>query len=66
MFCQTYIKCIEELGDEDPIEVPIEVDGTLLLSTLQSVFPGAKGLLVCKIYFSELNTNQYCRSTLRS
>lgn len=45
MFAQRCIKCCEEFGAED-FEVPIENDGTLLLSTLQSVFPDAKGLLI--------------------
>lgn len=36
------IKCSEEFGAEE-CEVPLEDDGTLLLTTLQSVFPGAKG-----------------------
>lgn len=45
MFSQRCIKCCEEFGAED-FEVPIESDGTLLLSTLQSVFPDAKGLLI--------------------
>ncbi|XP_055385555.1 TAR DNA-binding protein 43 [Condylostylus longicornis] len=38
-----YIQVIEEEG-EDPIELPSEEDGTLLLSTLQAQFPGACGL----------------------
>jgi hypothetical protein len=42
MFSQQCIKCCEEYGSEE-CEVPIERNGTLLLSTLESVFPGAKG-----------------------
>jgi Transactive response DNA-binding protein N-terminal domain len=42
MLSQRCIKCSEEFGAEE-CEVPLEDDGTLLLSTLQSVFPGAKG-----------------------
>lgn len=50
MFSQRCIKCCEEYGSEE-CEVPIERDGTLLLSTLQSVFPGAKGEIFT-IHFS--------------
>ncbi|KAJ8321078.1 hypothetical protein KUTeg_002665 [Tegillarca granosa] len=38
-----YIQVAEEEGDE-PMEVPSEDDGTLLLSTLSAQFPGACGL----------------------
>ncbi|ODM98169.1 TAR DNA-binding protein 43 [Orchesella cincta] len=39
----TYLQVAEDDGEE-PIEVPTEEDGTLLLSTLQAQFPGASGL----------------------
>lgn len=42
MLSQRCIKCSEEFGAEE-CEVPLEDDGTLSLSTLQSVFPGGKG-----------------------
>lgn len=54
MFSQRYIKCCEEFGAED-FEVPIESDGTLLLSTLQSVFPDAKGLFFLNGQLSSAN-----------
>lgn len=38
-----FIQVAEEFNDE-PIELPVEDDGTLLLSTLQGQFPGACGL----------------------
>lgn len=38
-----YIQVVEDEGDE-PIELPTEGDGCLLLSTLQAQFPGACGL----------------------
>ncbi|KAL3861610.1 hypothetical protein ACJMK2_007635 [Sinanodonta woodiana] len=38
-----YIRVAEE-EDEEPMEVPSEEDGTLLLSTLAAQFPGACGL----------------------
>jgi hypothetical protein len=38
-----YIQVAEEEGEE-PMEVPSEDDGTLLLSTLSAQFPGACGL----------------------
>ncbi|KNC27512.1 hypothetical protein FF38_12310 [Lucilia cuprina] len=38
-----FIQVVEEDGD-DPIELPTEDDGSLLLSTLQAQFPGACGL----------------------
>lgn len=37
-----FIQVCEE--DEEPIELPVEEDGTLLLSTLQGQFPGSCGL----------------------
>uniref|UniRef100_A0A915HXT4 RRM domain-containing protein n=1 Tax=Romanomermis culicivorax TaxID=13658 RepID=A0A915HXT4_ROMCU len=39
----TYIKVIDEENDE-PIEIPIENDGLLLLSTLAAQYPGASGI----------------------
>lgn len=39
----TYIKVIDEENDE-PIEIPIENDGLLMLSTLAAQFPGASGI----------------------
>ena len=39
----TYITVAEEENDE-PIELPPEEDGTLLLTTLSAQFPGACGL----------------------
>lgn len=38
-----FIQVAEDEGEE-PIELPSEEDGTLLLSTLQAQFPGACGL----------------------
>lgn len=38
-----YVPVVEEEGDE-PIELPLEDDGYLLLSTLQAQFPGTCGL----------------------
>jgi TAR DNA-binding protein 43 len=38
-----FIQVAEEFNDE-PIELPVEEDATLLLSTLQGQFPGACGL----------------------
>jgi hypothetical protein len=39
----SYLAVAEEEGDE-PIELPSEDDGTLLLTTLAAQFPGACGL----------------------
>lgn len=38
-----YLQVAEDEGDE-PIELPTEDDGTLLLSTLVAQFPGVSGL----------------------
>ena len=38
-----YIQVAENEGEE-PMEVPLEEDGTLLLSTLNAQFPGSCGL----------------------
>ena len=38
-----FVQVAEEEGEE-PIELPAEEDGTLLLSTLQAQFPGCCGL----------------------
>lgn len=38
-----FLQVTEDEGEE-PIELPIEEDGTLLLSTLQAQFPGSCGL----------------------
>lgn len=38
-----YVQVVEEEGDE-PIELPAEEDGSLLLSTLVAQFPGSSGL----------------------
>lgn len=43
MFSQRCIKVCEEFGEEE-CEVPLEDDRTLLLTTLQSCFPGSTGL----------------------
>lgn len=43
MLSQRCIKVCEDFGEEE-CEVPLEDDATLLLSTLQSCFPGAQGL----------------------
>lgn len=43
MFSQRCIKVCEEFGEEE-CEVPLEDDGTLLLTTLQSCFPRTTGL----------------------
>lgn len=39
----SYLQVAEEDGDE-PIELPTEDDGTLLLSTLAAAYPGTCGL----------------------
>lgn len=39
----SYVKVVDEDNDE-PIELPLEFDGNLLLSTLSAQFPGACGL----------------------
>lgn len=39
----TYLQVAEDEGEE-PIELPSEDDGTLLLSTLSAQFPGTCGL----------------------
>lgn len=39
----SYLQVSEEEGEE-PIELPSEEDGTLLLSTLSAQFPGSSGL----------------------
>lgn len=38
-----YLQVAEDEGEE-PIELPTEDDGTLLLSTLSAQFPGSSGL----------------------
>lgn len=43
MSATEYVQVTEEEGEET-IELPIEEDGTLLLSTLQAQFPGTSGL----------------------
>lgn len=42
MLSQKVIQVCQEFGEE-PIELPLEIDGTLLLSTLNSAFPNATG-----------------------
>lgn len=42
MLSQKVIQVCQEFGEE-PIELPLENDGTLLLSTLNSAFPNATG-----------------------
>lgn len=39
----SYVKVVDE-DNEEPIELPAEPDGSLLLSTLSAQFPGACGL----------------------
>lgn len=39
----SYLQVAEDEGEE-PIELPSEEDGTLLLSTLSAQFPGSSGL----------------------
>ena len=39
-----YIQVAEEETAEETIELPVEPDGTLLLTTLSAQFPGACGL----------------------
>ena len=36
--------CLDENAKEDGVELPVENDGTLLLSVLQSQFEGASGI----------------------
>lgn len=43
MLSQVCIKVCEDFGEEE-LEVPLEDDRTLLLTTLQSIFPGSTGL----------------------
>lgn len=38
-----FVQIAEDAGEE-PMELPVEEDGTLLLSTLQAQFPGSSGL----------------------
>lgn len=47
-----YVQIAEEEGEE-PMELPSEEDGSLLLSTLQAQYPGACGL---KYRNSDTNT----------
>jgi hypothetical protein len=46
-----YIKVAENENDQETIELPIEPQGYLLMSTLNAQFPGACGLN-CKTEFS--------------
>lgn len=39
-----YVRVAEDEQDQEPIELPIEEDGTILLSTVTGQFPGACGL----------------------
>ena len=39
-----YVKICEDESGSGTIEVPSELDGTILLSTIQAQFPGACGL----------------------
>uniref|UniRef100_A0A5S6Q727 RRM domain-containing protein n=1 Tax=Trichuris muris TaxID=70415 RepID=A0A5S6Q727_TRIMR len=39
-----YLRVCEEEGDDEIVEVPLETDGTVLLSTLAGMMPGACGL----------------------
>lgn len=39
----TYVRVVEDEND-DPTEIPVEDDGTILVSTLAGQFPGACGL----------------------
>lgn len=43
MKMSSYLQVAEDEGEE-PIELPSEEDGTLLLSTLSAQFPGSSGL----------------------
>jgi hypothetical protein len=43
MLSQRYLRVSEDFGEEE-LEVPLEDDGTLLLTTLQSCFPQSSGL----------------------
>lgn len=36
--------CVDENVKEDGVEIPVEEDGAILLSALQSQFSGASGL----------------------
>ena len=36
--------CVDENVKEDGVEIPVEENGTILLSVLQSQFSGASGL----------------------
>lgn len=36
--------CVDENAKEDGVEIPVEENGTILLSVLQSQFSGASGL----------------------
>ncbi|PIK58354.1 putative TAR DNA-binding protein 43 isoform X2 [Apostichopus japonicus] len=39
-----FIRVAEDQNDQEPIELPVEDDGTILLSTVTGQFPGACGL----------------------
>lgn len=39
-----YVKVVEQIDCDDFMELPLENDGTLLLSTLKAQFPDAIGL----------------------
>ena len=41
---QSFVKVVESDGSDDFMELPVEKDGTLLLSTLNAQFPDAIGL----------------------
>ncbi|XP_033107642.1 TAR DNA-binding protein 43-like isoform X2 [Anneissia japonica] len=39
-----YVRTVEDENDPEPMELPVETDGTILLSTLHAQYPGATGL----------------------
>lgn len=39
-----FVRVAEDEQEQEPIELPIEDDGTMLLSTITAQFPGACGL----------------------
>ncbi|XP_071946173.1 TAR DNA-binding protein 43-like [Antedon mediterranea] len=39
-----YVRTVEDENDPEPMELPVEADGTILLSTLHAQYPGATGL----------------------
>jgi len=52
MLCDSVIRVSEEEFGSEPIELLLENDKTLLVSTLKSCFPSAVGKKMCNIFFA--------------